>query len=989
MPPSVQIPVRDMSAMEALRSHGALARAAGMDIRGNAVFSRHGRAVLLIPVRDGELASNTIGLYQPQTPRARLAARGLRFLNRSGALRILPRVPGVADAPCGVLLCNPDHGTRLLAVRRTASGATEVVKAAAPDCAAPLVDEHAVLRRLRGRAGVPEVGDLHRDAGATWFSMDLLGSPGAKPDMGELLRAWTEEDREPALANGLVRDLLPYLDDSIREALDGLSVRRALVHGDFAPWNWRADADGNLVCIDWEWAREDGFAGFDLVYGLAQQALLVRKVKPARLSACVSKAASRLSGETQACLRDAGLSVDILLALVGAYRKAKGMDGAPASPPCSLPQSIAAYAPRPSFIAFEGADGVGKSTVMRRVVPEFVRRGGFRGYLFFHWKPVAGELSRDAIPGDDPHDPRQKRPRCVPASVLFLAYHWLGFQIGYWRRLRPAMREGLLVVADRYSYDVLLDPARFRLRLPDWVLRMFVRTIPRPARAILLHAPASVIRARKPELSFPEIETYQRKMLASGLIRNPVPADASGTPSAIAEGLLEALLPFRPSMAQADASAGNASRSLCVLVVHNHYRVRGGEDSVFESECRMLEEAGHRVVRYEKTNDDISDRGGGLAKLGLALRTVWNPRTVREVRALIRAESPAIVHCHNTFPLISPSIYFAAAREGVPVVQTLHNYRLACLDGYLFREGRICEACLGRFPWRGVCRRCYRKSFAQSATLAAMLLVHRLLGTWRRKVTRYIALTEFARDKFVQAGLPASRIVVKPNAFVAGPDAPTMDSPFPGRLEPRETENPAVPPRVIYVGRLSSEKGVDVLLRAWALLLKSGSKAVASSADFKVGQAKLTIVGDGPERAALESLSATLGIADRVVFTGALPRVAALVELSTASLLVLPTLCYETFGLGVLEAASQGIPALVTNIGGQSCLVQDGVSGKQVPPDNPQALATALCDLLADPERLRRMGAAARAAFESSDCLPVRNSARLERIYASCLPHDA
>jgi len=183
-----------------------------------------------------------------------------------------------------------------------------------------------------------------------------------------------------------------------------------------------------------------------------------------------------------------------------------------------------------------------------------------------------------------------------------------------------------------------------------------------------------------------------------------------------------------------------------VLVVHERYRVRGGEDGVFETECSLLEKAGHKVVRYEKDNRDIPDRGG---RIGLALRTIWNPRTYREIRSIIREEKPDVVHCHNTFPLISPSVYWAAAREGVPVVQTLHNYRLACLNGYLFRDGKVCEKCLGRTPWCGLRRRCYRGSFGGSFALFAMLAVHRLLGTWRRKVTRYVALTEFAKTKFV------------------------------------------------------------------------------------------------------------------------------------------------------------------------------------------------------------------------------------------------
>ena len=420
---------------------------------------------------------------------------------------------------------------------------------------------------------------------------------------------------------------------------------------------------------------------------------------------------------------------------------------------------------------------------------------------------------------------------------------------------------------------------------------------------------------------------------------------------------------------------------MTILVVHNRYRVRGGEDGVFETECRLLEEAGHWVVKYEKSNRDIPDRGG---RLGLALRTIWNPRTYREIRAIIRAEKPDVVHCHNTFPLVSPSVYWAAAREGVPVVQTLHNYRLACLNGYLFRDGHICEDCLGRAPWRGLRRRCYRGSFGGSFALFAMLAVHRLLGTWRRKVTRYVALTDFAKAKFVAAGLPADKLVVKPNAFA--PPAQTRPDPAPGSRDLgipesrgqnpriREPENPAL--RVIYLGRLSPEKGVDILIRAWSLF----RRGAADHSSLVTRPSSLVIVGDGPECKALESLA---GGDPSVRFLGLLPREQALAELSSASLLVFPSLWYETFGLTILEAASQGVPAVVTNVGGQSSLVQDGVTGRYVPPGDPAALAAALRELLAEPAALRRMGAAARAAFEASDCAPSRNLARLLAIYAA------
>ena len=423
---------------------------------------------------------------------------------------------------------------------------------------------------------------------------------------------------------------------------------------------------------------------------------------------------------------------------------------------------------------------------------------------------------------------------------------------------------------------------------------------------------------------------------------------------------------------------------MTILVAHNRYRVRGGEDGVFETECRLLEEAGHRVIRYEKSNCDIPDRGG---RLGLALRTIWNPRTVREIRALIRREKPDVVHCHNTFPLISPSIYWAASREGVPVVQTLHNYRLACLNGYLFRDGKVCEACLGRTPWRGVCRRCYRDSRGQSAVAAAMLLIHRLLGTYRRKVTRYIALTDFAKAKFVAAGLPARKISVKPNAFAAG--GGERAGLLATVVSPGSRADDGI--RVVYVGRLSLEKGVDVLLRAWALLCKEGRDeptARPSQAPGGPGAAEprhgpaltCVIVGDGPERAALEGLA---GDDSSVRFLGALPRAAALAELSSASLLVLPSLCYEQFAITPLEAMALGVPVLASDVARAGTILEDGVSGRFFRAGDPTALAAALRELLADPAALRRLGAAARAAFESSDCEPSRNLARLLDVYAS------
>ena len=201
---------------------------------------------------------------------------------------------------------------------------------------------------------------------------------------------------------------------------------------------------------------------------------------------------------------------------------------------------------------------------------------------------------------------------------------------------------------------------------------------------------------------------------------------------------------------------------------------------------------------------------------------------------------------------------------------------------------------------------------------------------------------------------------------------------------------PEAPLRVLYVGRLSPEKGVDVLLRAWSLLLHStfSRDAAANHSSLVTRHSSLTIVGDGPERPALESLAATLGISGRVEFAGALSRAAARAAIASASLLVLPSICYEQFSTTVLEAMQVGIPTLVSDVARAGTIVEDGVTGRFFTSGDPAALAAALRELLADPAALHRMGDAARAAFETSDCIPRRNLARLERVYASC-KHDA
>ncbi|MBC8058873.1 MAG: glycosyltransferase, partial [Rhizobiales bacterium] len=231
-----------------------------------------------------------------------------------------------------------------------------------------------------------------------------------------------------------------------------------------------------------------------------------------------------------------------------------------------------------------------------------------------------------------------------------------------------------------------------------------------------------------------------------------------------------------------------------VLVVHNAYQQHGGEDGVVAAEIALLRRNGHEVGEMRRDNHEIET----ASRARVAVETLWSNQTHAQALALLERERPDVVHVHNTFPLISPSLYWACAKAGVPVVQTLHNFRLACPQAMFLREGKVCERCIGKAaPWPALVHGCYRESRVQTAVVVGMLALHRTLRTFERKVTRYIALNEFCRAKFIEAGLPAQRIAVKPN-FV--------DAARPQRLRARHG--------FLFVGRLSPEKGIDTLRAA-------------------------------------------------------------------------------------------------------------------------------------------------------------------------------
>lgn len=357
-----------------------------------------------------------------------------------------------------------------------------------------------------------------------------------------------------------------------------------------------------------------------------------------------------------------------------------------------------------------------------------------------------------------------------------------------------------------------------------------------------------------------------------------------------------------------------------VLIVHNAYQYKGGEDSVVEAEIELLRNRGHAVELYARSNDEIATQ----SKLKLVQETFWSNRTLEDIVAVIAKFKPEVIHVHNTFPLISPSLYWAAAKAGIPIVQTLHNFRLLCPQAVFLREGKVCEDCLGHVPWRSVVHGCYRESKAQSAVLAGMLTVHRAIGTWCNKVTRYITLNEFCRQKFINGGLPAERIVVKPN-FVA----------FHKRYE-------KVRQGFLFVGRLSVEKGLSTLVTATAQL----------------SDVHLRVVGTGPE---LSVLAGVVG----VNYLGGLSNESVRNEMSQSIALVVPSICYETFGLVVVEAFSTCTPVIASNLGALAKLVEDGITGLLFEPGNANDLATKLKWAQQNPEKMRQMGRNARKKFES------------------------
>jgi glycosyltransferase involved in cell wall biosynthesis len=362
-----------------------------------------------------------------------------------------------------------------------------------------------------------------------------------------------------------------------------------------------------------------------------------------------------------------------------------------------------------------------------------------------------------------------------------------------------------------------------------------------------------------------------------------------------------------------------------ILLAHNSYLQPGGEDVAFQADVALLRNRGHDVRCYHLCNDQILS----MSRLSLARKSLWNRDVSNEFVDLFRHERPDILHLHNTFPLLSPSAAAAARAHGIPVVQTLHNYRMICPNAQLFRDGQLCSDCVGRFvPWPSVAHRCYRESRVASAAADLSMLEQRLARRLGKSANLFVALTERARQQFIDAGFQRERIVVRPNFLASDPG--------PGRGSGEYA---------MFAGRLSPEKGIQTLLDAWSQMAEP---------------LELKIAGDGPLR---DEVARVASEDPRIAFPGWQSRDDVLALLKEASVLVVPSLWSEGMPQIIVESLAAGTPVVASRRGAMSEMICHGESGLHFEPGDAQALAGAVTRAMTDRELLTRMRLNARAAF--------------------------
>jgi len=364
-----------------------------------------------------------------------------------------------------------------------------------------------------------------------------------------------------------------------------------------------------------------------------------------------------------------------------------------------------------------------------------------------------------------------------------------------------------------------------------------------------------------------------------------------------------------------------------IIQVHNYYQQQGGEAQVFRNEAELLRSKGHEIIQFTMNNNSIR----GISKIKVATKGLWNFDSYKSIEKLIKENKPDVCHFHNIFPLISPSVYYACQKNQIPVIQTLHNYRLICPKATLFRDGHVCEDCVNKvFPWPAIFHSCYRDSFIQSSFVSNFLIFHRMLGTWINQVDLFITLSKFAMNKFIMAGFTESKMVINYN-FVKND------------IKGNEKEGSFA----LYVGRLSEEKGIRTLITAFS----------------KIPEKRLVIIGDGPMLKEVQSMIKKKQITN-ISLLGRKNHTTVINYMKKCRFLVFPSECYEGLPLAVLESYSCQLPVIASRLGSMAEIIQDGETGLLFSPGDSNDLINKINYLWNQKDMLKKMGKSARSEYE-------------------------
>jgi glycosyltransferase involved in cell wall biosynthesis len=389
-------------------------------------------------------------------------------------------------------------------------------------------------------------------------------------------------------------------------------------------------------------------------------------------------------------------------------------------------------------------------------------------------------------------------------------------------------------------------------------------------------------------------------------------------------------------------------------MLHNRYQIEGGEDVSARTEAELLRQGGHHIDYLEFHNDEVAKIGAAAT----ALRAIWSRPALAEVHARLKEGVYDVLHVQNNFPLISPAVLRIARQYGTASVQALRNYRLLCANAQFFRNDSPCQKCLGALiPWAGIAHRCYRGSTLGSATVAAMIGTHKLLGTWRHYTDAFIAVSDYTKDLYIKGGFNPARIYTKSNVLLNP------------ALEKINVSRPAKLPTVVYVGRLAAEKGLHTLTDAWV-------KAKLPHA------ARLLIIGEGPEQANLQAFALQH---PSIVMLGKLSMPEVLRHMAEAQAVVVPSVWAEPFGRVVIEAYAVGTPVLAAQSGALPELLQHTpVPGRLFPPHDSIILKAHLEELFDNTKLTGAMAEAAREVY-ATHYRPAANLKALENIYAQAM----